>query len=257
MVCARSPFLRLASAILAIALLGIVALTGDAAAQSPLVEAMVLYAKQDYEHALRLLNPLASQGDVVAQLIVGRMHLHGEGVSRNSFAAFEWLRQAANNDNADAQFEVAGMYRDGIGTTMDGQVALQWFKRAADRGRPDAFTAIGEMHLGHRDVPQHYRTAFEWFNKAAELGEPNAMYHLGMHYALGRDEAPNEQAAFMWFDLAADFSEAAVRARMALAERLTPLEIWAAKMEARRWKQNGCCPAHSLSDNGTSGLRVQ
>ena len=258
----RLPFRLLRTLVLAIALTFIVGPKSDLHAQGALVEALIPYAKQDYAEAGRLLDPLASQGDAIAQLTLGRMHLRGEGVPQNSFAAFEWLRLAAEQGNPDAQVELGVMLRDGVGAVADGQLALHWFKRAADRGAPAAFNAIGELYLGHHDVAQDFRIAFEWFSIGAEMDSAEAMYNLGMHYALGREGAPNEVAAFKWFDLAAGFDaghvhENAVRARMALAERLTPLQVWAAKVEADRWKQNVCCSPNALSDSGVASVRVE
>ena len=91
----RLPFRLLRTLLLAIALTFIVGPKSDLHAQSALVEALIPYAKQDYAEATRLLVPLAAQGDAIAQLTLGRMHLRGEGVPQNSFAAFEWLHLAA------------------------------------------------------------------------------------------------------------------------------------------------------------------
>jgi uncharacterized protein len=258
----RLPFRLLRTLLLGIALTFIVGPKSDLHAQGALVEALIPYAKQDYAEARRLLVPLALQGDVIAQLTLGRMHLRGEGVPQNSFSAFEWHRKAAEQGNPDAQYELGVMVRDGVGATADGQLALQWFKRAADRGAPAAFNAIGELYLGHQDVAQDFRIAFEWFSIGAEMDSAEAMYNLGMHYALGRGGVPDEVAAFKWFDLAAGFDaghvhENAVRARVTLAERLTPLQVWAAKVEAGRWKRNGCCSPKALSDSGVASVRTE
>lgn len=231
-------------------------------AHDALIEALIPYAKQDYVTAMTLLHPLASQGDVIAQLTLGRMHLRGEGVPKNSFAAFEWHRKAAEQGNPDAQYELGMIYRNGVGAPADGQLALHWFQRAADRGVLAALNAMGELYLGHQDVPQDFRVAFEWFSKGAAMDDAEAMYHLGMHYALGREGAPNEVEALKWFDLAAGFDadrvhEKAVRARMALSERLTPLQVWTAKTEAQRWKQKDCCTPNFLSDSGITPVRTE
>lgn len=256
------PFRFLRTLLLAITPTFIVVSASNLYAQGALVEALIPYAKQDYEKARTLLTPLASQGDAIAQLTLGRMNMRGEGVPHNSAVAFEWHRKAAEQGNPNAQYELGVMHRDGLGTAADGQLALQWFKRAADRGAPAAFNAIGELYLDHQDIPQDFRVAFEWFSKGAEMDNAEAMYNLGMHYALGREGTPNEVEAFKWFDLAAGFDadrvhEKAVRARMALAERLTPLQVWAAKVEALRWNQNVCCTLKFLSDSSGAAVRVE
>jgi hypothetical protein len=150
MASARLPLWFLRTLIPATALTFIIGSASALHAQGALVDALIPYAKQDYEAARKLLDPLASQGDAIAQLTLGRMHLRGEGVPRNSFAAFEWHLKAAEQGNPDAQYALGVMHRDGVGTVADGQLALQWFKRAANRGAPPAFNAIGELYQVNR-----------------------------------------------------------------------------------------------------------
>ncbi|MEW6454079.1 MAG: tetratricopeptide repeat protein [Pseudomonadota bacterium] len=234
-------------------------------AEGALVKALIPYVQQNFTKALELLEPLAAQGDAVAQLTLGRMYLRGEGVSRNSFAALQWHRKAADQGEIDAQFELGVMYRDGLGTGAHGHLALYWFKRAADGGAPHALNAIGELYLDDRDIPQSFETAFEWFWIGAELGSAEAMYNIGMLYALGRGVVRDEIASFMWFDLAADFDpgrvhENAVRARTTLAERLTPSQVWAAKIRSRAWKHFHCCSpniTNGLLGNGIARARIE
>lgn len=229
-------------------------LCGEAHAVSPTVDAVIAYAKSDYAKALELLTPLAKQREVIAQLLLGRMYSQGEGVPSNNFTALELYRRAAEQGNIDAQFELGIMYRDGLGTTVDGKIALYWFKRVADRGLPHAYNAIGELHLGHQDVPPDYIAAIEWFRRSAELDSAAAMYNIGVLYALGRGVDRDEIEAFMWFDLAAATDpgdDKAVRARIALAERLMPLQVWEAKINAEKWLLGShCCSPNTEATGG-------
>ena len=58
------------------------------------------YAKGDYATALRLLRPLADQGDAVAQYNLGVMHANGHGVPQNYAEAAKWYRLAADQGDA-------------------------------------------------------------------------------------------------------------------------------------------------------------
>lgn len=202
--------------------------------------AVIAYTTSDYAKAVELLSPLANKGEAVAQLLLGRMYHQGEGVAPNHFTAFEYYRKAAEQGETEAQFQLGIMYRDGLGTAANGKMSLYWFKRAAERGMPDAHNAIGELFLYHLNIARDYQAALEWFHLGAELDSAAAMYNIGVLYSLGIGVEKDEIEAFKWFDLAAAADpgrehDKAVRARIALAERLMPLQIWDAKIKAETW----------------------
>jgi TPR repeat protein len=61
-------------------------------AAGPYEDAVAAYNRGDYATALRLLRPLAEQGDVVAQFNLGTMYANGHGVSQNYAEAAKWYR---------------------------------------------------------------------------------------------------------------------------------------------------------------------
>jgi TPR repeat protein len=203
-------------------------------------EALVRYAKGDHAGAIELLRVLADRGDAVCQEIVANMYLRGEGVAPDEVAAFNWFRLAAAQGRTDAQFQLGVMYRDGLGAPRDGRLAMHWFQAAADRGAPHAFNAVGELYLWHPDIARSRATALDWFLRGAQLDNSAAMYNIGILYVLGDGVVRDEVEAYKWFDLAAaagvgDDRDKAVLARQAVAERLTPLQVQTAKVEARQW----------------------
>lgn len=208
-----------------------------------LADALVGYAKLDYVAAHRMLSPLADDGDAVAQEILGFMHAHGEGIPRNDAAAIRWFTLAATAGRVEAQFELGRMYRDGIGVTADGDAALFWLRRAADQGKTDAYYAVGELYLGQSGIPADPAAASEWFFRAAEHGSAEAMYNIGLRYAEGQGVPRDEIEALMWFDLAygdaiGSLHETIARARIALAERLMPMQVQMALNRSRDWARN-------------------
>jgi uncharacterized protein len=68
-----------------------------------------------YATALRLLRPLAEQGDESAQYNLGLMFDNGQGVPQDYATAVIWYRNAAEQGNADAQLNLGVMLRDGPG----------------------------------------------------------------------------------------------------------------------------------------------
>ena len=82
---------------------------------SDLIEGLTRYAMRDHARAIEVLRPLADQGDAVAQEILGKIHLTGEGTARDDSVAFKRFLQAAEQGRAEAQLELGRMYRDGVG----------------------------------------------------------------------------------------------------------------------------------------------
>jgi uncharacterized protein len=231
----KSRFHQAAAGILAMILL----LQASAGAADH-AEALVRYAKGDHAGAIVLLRMLADRGDAVCQEIVANMYFRGEGVARDDVSALHWFRLAAAQGRTDAQFQLGVMYRDGLGTPPDGRLAMHWFQAAADRGAPHAFNAVGELYLRHPDIQRSYATALDWFLRGAQLDNSAAMYNIGILYLLGHGVMRDEVEAHKWFDLAAaagigDERDRAVLARQALAERLTPMQVQTAIVEARQW----------------------
>ena len=68
-------------------------------AAGPLEDATAAYDRGDYAAPLRLLGPLANQGDAIAQSNLGFMYFSGQGVLQN-------------HDEAAATLAIACKYRD-------------------------------------------------------------------------------------------------------------------------------------------------
>jgi uncharacterized protein len=94
-----------------------------------------LHALEDgsYERAMRLLRPLAAEGDPRAQYQIGVMHEEGWGVPRVYSEALGWLLQAADKGD-DAQNHLGFLYFYGRGVKKDYVTAYMWFDLAAADG---------------------------------------------------------------------------------------------------------------------------
>jgi TPR repeat protein len=89
-------------------------LTGGVAA-GPLEEAVAAHERGDYAEALRLLRPLAEQGDARAQDNLGILYHDGQGVPQDYAEAVKWHRLAAEQGNAVAQDNLGFCYGKGKG----------------------------------------------------------------------------------------------------------------------------------------------
>ena len=101
------------------------------------------YQKGRYETALRLLRPLAEQGDARAQSTVALMYYHGRGVRQDDAEAVKWFRLAADQGDAYAQFNLGVMYGEGQGVPKDDTQAAEWYRLAADQNSAQAQYNLG------------------------------------------------------------------------------------------------------------------
>jgi TPR repeat protein len=77
-----------------------------AAFAGPWEDGMAAYNRGDYMPAIRLIRPLAEQGNAKAQNILGVMLRKGEGVPRNAARAHMWFSFAAARGDAKAKSEL-------------------------------------------------------------------------------------------------------------------------------------------------------
>ncbi len=133
----------------------------------PLEDAVAAYERRDYQTALRLLSPLAEQGNARAQLFVGLMHYRGEGVPQSFAEALKWYRLAANQGDGFAQIAVGSMYAAGESVPQSFAEALKWYRLAANNGQGHAQLLLGNLYAGGKGVAQDYVRAHMWYNLAA------------------------------------------------------------------------------------------
>jgi TPR repeat protein len=185
-------------------------------------DAVDAHARGDYAKALRLIRPLANDGDASAQFNLGLMYTTGQGVQQDNAAAALWFRKAAEQRYAPAQSNLGALYLYGRGVTQDDSEAVMWFRRAADQGDAVAEFLLGNQYANGKGVPQDRSEAIIWFQKAAEQRHPVAMLYLGVMYAEGRGAPQDYVRAYMWFSLsAAQGEQRAVKTQEMAAQRMT------------------------------------
>ena len=140
------------------------------AVAGPLDDGIAAYYKRDYAAALRLLRPLADQGDARAQSTLGSMYFGGSGVPVDPAAAATWFRKAAEQGDGPAQFALGSMYKIGAGVPQDYMAAARWLRKAADQDSVMAQTELGLMYEEGLGLPKDYAAAAVWYRKAAARG---------------------------------------------------------------------------------------
>ena len=200
-------------------------------------DALAAYSRGDYATALRLLRPLATQGNARAKYDLGVMYDEGQGVPQDYAEAMKWYRLAADQGEAAAQNNIAAMYDMGRGVPQDYAEAAKWYRRAADQGNAKAQTSLGAMYASGEGVPQDYAEAAKWYRFAADQGNAAAQYNLGGLYANSEGVPGNLVLAHMWANLAAaNGIQEAVKYRDVLAKHMTAVQIAEAQKLAREWK---------------------
>jgi len=101
-------------------------------------DSIAAYDRGDYATAVRLLRPLAEQGNAQAQNALGAMYYNGKGVVQDFKDAVKWYRLAAAQGYASAQLNLGAMYYEGKGVAEDFIRAYMWLSIAAAKGNADA-----------------------------------------------------------------------------------------------------------------------
>src|SRR5271163_3375797 len=97
-------------------------------------DAVDAHARGDYAKAMRLIRPLANDGDATAQFNLGLMYVTGQGVQQDNAAAALWFRKAAAQGYALAQSNLGILYLYGRGAPQDYVRAYMWFSLSAAQG---------------------------------------------------------------------------------------------------------------------------
>jgi uncharacterized protein len=148
-----------------------VGLAGSAAA-GPFEDGTAAARVGDYDTAMRLIRPLAEQGDRSAQTFLG--HLYWIIIPPDYAAAASWYGKAAEQGDAFAQDRLAYQYANGLGVTQDYAAAAGWYRKAADQGQADAQAGLGFQYANGLGVSQDHVTAHMWFSLASARGNRDA-----------------------------------------------------------------------------------
>ena len=101
------------------------------------------YMPESVEHILKR----AVDGNVNAQLVLGRMYSEGQGVAKNLGEGVNWYMKAAAANSAEAQYWLARAYDTGVGVVENKVEASVWYQKAALNGSQDAINVLESLKL--------------------------------------------------------------------------------------------------------------
>ncbi len=167
----------------------------------PIEDADAAYERGDSETSIKLLRPLAEQGDMQAQYQIGFRYSVGQGVPQDMNEAVAWWTKAANNGLVALQVPLAMLY-------LQGKVIKQ-------------------------DIPE----AKKWLTAAANSGSCHVHLQLAMLLA-GTVECRDMVRAYFWTEAAmtSDCEPIALKLQEQFAQQMTPDQIAKAQQMARECK---------------------
>ncbi len=158
----RSWLRRFSFCVLLLPLISLLSFAGD------LASAKRAYEEKDYATALKLLMPLADEGNAEAQLIVGKMYYIGQGVLKDSDRAVKWFTASATQGNADAQFFLGCVF---LLPHRDIAEGVRWMRLSAEQGNQDAQLLLGKAYL-EGELPRDPVLGDMWLRLAAKDNLP-------------------------------------------------------------------------------------
>lgn len=166
-------------------------------------EAKQAYLAKEYDKALEILEPLATDGDSDAQVLLGLMYDYGHGVEADPQTAIDWYTRAARQGLPVVQHDLGVKYFQGKGIERDYDQARLWWQMAANAGLADSQFNLGLMYYRGLGVDQDHARARELFAQAADQDHANAQYSLAVMYAFNQGVEQDYERAFKLFEAAA------------------------------------------------------
>ena len=136
-------------------------------AKADFLKGLEALGNEDYLTAMKELRPLAENGHVSAQLLIGVMYHISQGPTQDFKEDAKWYDLAAEQGNNEAQFYLGEMYNNGQGVPQDYVEAYKWFNLAAAYGKENAKSQreIVEKKMTKQQIAEGQRLSREWFNE--------------------------------------------------------------------------------------------
>jgi len=198
----------------------------------------------DFNTARTLFEPVAKQGNPVAQYNLGLMYGRGHGVKIDHSTAAKWYKLAADQGYAAAQTNLAKMYYLGQGVEQSYDQAFKLNRLAAKQGDLKSVVSLGHLYKDGKGTKQNYQTAKKLYFIAAEEGLIEAQAVLGFLFYDGIIMEQDFVYAYMWWDVAksqgdkkSEFLRDNVRKKMSSAQIAKAQKL---AHECVRKKYKGC-----------------
>ena len=92
------------------------------------------FETKNFAHAIKLLSPIADEGNVEAMYRMAIMLQNGLGCVASTEKAFQFMGDAAEKGYPLAQHAYGFMFFEGECTNKDIKKSIEWFTKAAEQG---------------------------------------------------------------------------------------------------------------------------
>jgi TPR repeat protein len=96
----------------------------------------------DFAPAWCIWEPLAREGNAIAQFNLGWLYRNGNGVAASDERARQLWEQAARSGHAEAQMALAMLYAQQGSSLENRSQAIHWYRKAAEQGIEDAMLVL-------------------------------------------------------------------------------------------------------------------
>jgi len=122
------------------------------------------------------LKQAAATGYAPAQLHLAALyHDGGQGLAVNLPESRNWVRRAADGEDARGMYNYGMYLYEGVGGPANRSEALDWLKRAAERGLVDGQYNVARLYeTGDEGIQPDLTEAYKWYLIAARAGDGDA-----------------------------------------------------------------------------------
>ncbi|MBH44871.1 MAG: hypothetical protein CMD88_05385 [Gammaproteobacteria bacterium] len=124
------------------------------------------FETKNFAHAIKLLSPIADEGNVDALYRMAIMLQNGLGCIEDTEKAHAFMLKSAESDFALAQHALGFMYFEGECVEKDIDKSIEWFTKAANQGLLGSATTLAMIYEEGKLVPQDIEKAQYWYKQA-------------------------------------------------------------------------------------------
>ena len=130
---------------------------------------------------------------------LGKSYRDGDGVTRDSARAVEFLGRACNGGHAEACNHLGVSYAEGDGVKVDPAQAAELFERACEGGYARGCANLGASYLFGEGVGEDLSRAAELYRRACDAGSAEGCGALGLMYSTGLGVSQDQSLGVEFF----------------------------------------------------------